>query len=527
MTRFKKVFNIAIIFILIAAFILPEWNCAYALRVPMSGLKRMDSLLRAEAKKSILVFEERQILGSQYPKGRPISFKDDEESIFFFNLENLTMKDIATNLVPVLEYLGEKDLENRKKTRTSRKSYEVILILNIDNGKLLNIAVSPRYVIIKDGIKKGHAELLEHFKLINLFSNIIGTYYRQAKLCRVSLDFDTKTKKAVELHITPPWEMNSRDDKQQYVRGLELFAAIFSAFGYTEKDMEKIELIVPDSCETVLRDLGVTKKQLRAIAIVADSQFHSFPNIVRLYQKNQLKQKKAESLGRAKAAQILASGETLKQELIKFVKVVNPIVSRIVELATTNVGFDTYDRKIAVSEYPYGCAIGSIASKHMLEKLYGDRIKIELIELSHPKMKELEIGMHVVSIIYDNITGKKYFMSFFEGVWNDSYPYERMREIEFYLPDGNSYRDFFITQEYAEWFKKQEFSPKFFEFIDNEDITEKTGLTVLGKYKYEELKESELTLIFSAIGSTVDFDSLRFLLNRSKYFTTKTIRTGC
>jgi len=221
------------------------------------------------------------------------------------------------------------------------------------------------------------------------------------------------------------------------------------------------------------------------------------------------------------------SPKTLKQELIKFVKAVNPIVPRIVELATAKVGFDIYDRKITVSEYPYGCAVGSIAGQYILEKLYGDRIKMELIELSHPKMEEFEIGMHVAIIIHDNITGRKYFMSFFEGVWNDAYPHERTREIEFHLPDGSSQTDFFTTTEYAEWFESQEFSPEFFEFVDNKDITEKTGLTVLNKYRYEELEETETIRIFSAIENTVDFDALRFLLNRGRYFSSKTIRTGC
>lgn len=217
--------------------------------------------------------------------------------------------------------------------------------------------------------------------------------------------------------------------------------------------------------------------------------------------------------GHEKVGKALASGQGIEESLVKFTKKFHPIVDKMVERVSRETGFTLNGKKVIVSDYPLGCARGAIATKYMLQKLCGDRITVQLFNASHPEMERLKIGKHIVNIILDNATGKKYFMSFFEGIWNDTYPHERMRQIKFFMSFNQMRIDYMPTPKYSKWFKKQRFPAVLFEFKENEDITGITGLTLLDEFKEEGLPESETKPIFSYIENAVSFDKWHALLD--------------
>lgn len=205
-------------------------------------------------------------------------------------------------------------------------------------------------------------------------------------------------------------------------------------------------------------------------------------------------------------------GQEVEEGLIKFAKEFQPIMDKIVEVTTEKSGFTVDSEKVIVNDYPYGCVTSGFATRYVIEKLYGDRLTVQLVEVLHPEMKRLNVGRHVANIIVDNLTGRKYFMSFFEGIWDDSYPGERTREIRSFLHFTQMRFDNTPTPAYAEWFKEQEFPPVFFEFREFKDITEATRLVVLGGYA-EKAPEAETTRIFNYIDAIINFDEWRARLD--------------
>lgn len=169
---------------------------------------------------------------------------------------------------------------------------------------------------------------------------------------------------------------------------------------------------------------------------------------------------------------------SFEQHIRQFVNELHPILHKAVEMHTEQEAINEKGKVEKVSIYPYGCIVGSAASRYLLLKIYNNRLKIEAVRVTHPKQKRLMQGRHLALIIIDNITGKKYFLSFFEGIWDDSHNFPRARTLTFKYPFKHTAER--ATLEYIDWFKKKKFPPVFFEFKKNKDILNLTELTVDG-----------------------------------------------
>lgn len=169
----------------------------------------------------------------------------------------------------------------------------------------------------------------------------------------------------------------------------------------------------------------------------------------------------------------------LEEKIQRFAEVFQPVLHEVLERGTEEIVVNGELAIEKVSMYPRACLLGCIIARYAMQRIYGDRITVKMVTVSHPQMERLKISSHAVMIILDNVTDKKYFLSFFEGIWDDTSPVVSYKEVS--VLRGDSPVQLRPTREYIRWFKEQEFPPVFFEFEDYEDIFRRTDLTILNE----------------------------------------------
>ena len=190
-----------------------------------------------------------------------------------------------------------------------------------------------------------------------------------------------------------------------------------------------------------------------------------------------------------KTEDLTAIENEFSKTLEGLIKEFHPVLQRAIEFGSKRTVVNSFGFKATRFIYPYACFVGCCAAKFTLDRIYGKRITVDIAEFHHPRMKELSIERHFALIVTDNLSGKKYFLSFFEGLFNEDFKSKRVEKVKFLEYSYDDEEDICNTLKYTKWYKKQNFPPVFFEFENFKKVTDLTGLVIIALFEEDDLTD--------------------------------------